>query len=182
MIARKICLSRPLTGIFLALALATSAVAAEGDPAVGVYFAAGDLDGLPIAVSVKIEAGGTINIVYNIGGTTLFGDSFAAEQGVWKRTKPREVAARVITFDYFNSNDAPPAGELVANTITGYVFTFAEDFDGFTATLGGTGYPPDTNPLRPGDAVPVFTFSGSLTGERVTVADGDDDSDDDSDD
>lgn len=164
----------------LALALVATPVMADDDDFVGSYFTLGDIDGLAITQTIKLEADGTYAAVWNISGTFLFGNSFTAEQGAWKQTGPRQVTTRSISFDYLSSADAPPDGQMLTNTVTSYVIDFDADLDGFSATFNGTGYAPNVNPLRPGNATSVFTFSGSLAGERITV-DSDSDSDSDSD-
>jgi len=136
---------------------------------VGAYFAAGQSNNQDSSLVITIGKEGNISVIYSIQGTILFDDSFTDEQGVCKKSGPSELTCRTVSFDYFSASESPPKGKVIANTVDDYVITFAPGFQEISVTASGRGYAPDVNPLDPGDATPVFTFTGSFEGQRVTV-------------
>ena len=170
----------PLMLIALVLFLAAGPALADDDDFVGTYFAF--VDQGSAAQTFKIEAGGTSDIIFDVGPTLLAGSSFTDDHGAWKQTGPREITIRSISFDYFSSSDVPPAGEVIGSAITTFVITFDDDFDEISGSQSGAVYARGVNPLRPGDEDPLFTFGGTFAGERITVDSGSDsDTDSDSD-
>ena len=144
------------------------------DKFVGTYFAAGETgvigeDPVDSSLIVTINKDGNCSVIYSIQGTTLFGDAFTDEQGVCNQTGSGELSCKMLAFDYLPPCKARPDGEVLANTVDNFVITFDSGFQEISITATGTGYPPDVNPLDPGGATPVFEFTGSFDGERVTL-------------
>ena len=167
----------PLTLGFLITLATFGATAAQADtqadsatpsPFVGAYFTVGESSGLPVNVLVTIYADGNFTAQFNVGNTEFVGAAFTPETGVWKKTGPREITARTLDFDFLYPTKADPQGVLVGTAIGVTVITFDAGFDEFSAAFSGAVFATEVNPLDP-DEAPLFTFSGSYEGERLTV-------------
>ena len=93
--------------------------------------------------------------------TVEFG--FSDQQGVWKKSGPREITANVIDFDI----DAI-TGEPNGVTRIRFVVNFGNDFQKVSAEFFGENFTFQQDPLNFKE-IPVSTFEGKFWGKRVTV-------------
>jgi hypothetical protein len=147
-----------------------AAADANPSPFVGTFFSLTETGAaVETGLVITIFKDGNIHFLWGAGTTELAGNAFTHEIGVWKKTGPREITARVLNFNFLYPTNTDPAGVIVGNGIDDYVITFYGDFDTISGTFNGTVYAPDVNPANPFGETPLYTFDGDFEGERITV-------------
>ncbi|MGR8935858.1 MAG: hypothetical protein ACU837_15970 [Gammaproteobacteria bacterium] len=115
---------------------------------------------------LTIFADGNLNSIQSIqfaGGVSRL--AFSDQQGTWKRTGNRQLNATVLNLNYVNST-----GEYSGIAIATYYLHISKDFRSIDGETVGKIYAPGVDPLNPGDAVPLDTFTDKFTAKRVSVA------------
>ncbi|MCP4267273.1 MAG: hypothetical protein GY777_17160 [Candidatus Brocadiaceae bacterium] len=87
-------------------------------------------------------------------------NKFSNQQGVWKETGKREIAAEVINFSLLKDG--------VGSSLFSYTIEFDKAYRQVSGELLGKLFPPEVDPLDP-VAVPIKTFSNTFTGKRIAV-------------
>lgn len=109
---------------------------------------------------MNINSGGTLgwSISTEEGGLVpLFMSS--AVYGTWRQTAPHEMRSVEVGFIYDATGSHAFTGRVAVR------YTFAPDFQTFTAQFFEELFEPDQDPTDP-DAQPVNSFQGSFTGTR----------------
>jgi hypothetical protein len=91
-----------------------------------------------------------------------FDIKFSNQQGVWKKTGERKIAAR--TLDFSSLKDG------VGSALFSFTVEFDNAYQQVTGELSGKILPPGVDPFDP-VAVPIKTFNNTFTGKRLIVTD-----------
>ncbi len=89
-------------------------------------------------------------------------NKFSNQQGVWKETGKRKIAAEVINFSLLKDG--------VGSSLFRYTVEFDKAYHQVSGELLGKLFPKGVDPLDP-VAVPIKTFSNTFTGKRLIIAD-----------
>lgn len=110
-----------------------------------------------------LSATGEVSLVDSGDFPGPAGDPFdgTAALGEWRRTGPRDVTVRTISF----SHDPSGGGAAVAYVVSEIVLNFQPGFDSFTLALAQTTVPIAADPLDPNLALPPPMLTG--TGRRI---------------
>ena len=142
------------------ISLATLAVLLGGNapPAptrvAGTYFVTEQATGTQEFLTIYADG----NVLLNSSAEDEF--HFGSSQGVWERNGPRSIVVKVANFDFDDDGIA----------VVDFVLEFDPTFEELTGEFEGALYPDDVDPLDPGDALPIFTFSDVVLGRRMVSA------------
>ena len=145
----------------------------------GVYLVLGQAPPAPpFFLIFNVYREGMFSASAQVQGTTLSGTAFIDDQGVWKRTGPNQITARLLSFNFLppgsvgiGGSEGGSTGIPHSNAIADVVMDIADDFNSVSGTFSISVFPVDVNPVAP-DAVPLAPPNVILfEGQRLTVPD-----------
>jgi hypothetical protein len=107
---------------------------------------------------LTISADGNLSSIQSTQFATGAGGlSFSNQQGAYKHTGPREITATVVDID-----TDPVTNEFRGIAIAIYVLKFDPSFNSVKGTVDGKTFAAGVNPLNPGGATPLATFTDAF--------------------
>ena len=112
---------------------------------------------------LTISADGTLSSIQSVQFSGVAGLAFSNQQGVYKRTGPREITAQVVDID-----TDPATQEFLGVAIATYILTFDESLRSVHGQVDGQVFAPGVNPLHSDGAPPLQTFTDTFDLQRIT--------------
>jgi hypothetical protein len=112
---------------------------------------------------LTISADGNLSSIQSVQFRGVAGLAFSNQQGVYKRTGPREITAQVVDID-----TDPATQEFLGVAIATYILTFDESLRSVHGQVDGQVFAPGVNPLHPDGATPLQTFTDTFDLQRIT--------------
>lgn len=116
---------------------------------------------------LTIFADGNLSSIQSIQTRSpVTADSFTNQHGTWKWVGTRKLEATVLDFTF-----DPPTGNFGGTAIAVYWLTFTKDFETLSGEVEGKIFAAGVDPLDPGNAQPIATFTDRFEARRVHAVD-----------